>query len=324
MSEDLKETIALQVLEDVRHEIRPDLLKERKAMERRVEIAKKKPAVVLQRHSLMNERPRVRRSTVKSSPRRHSMRKRKSDELSGVDLSQLGFAKNPDTYPSSNDPPPQQKSALDNIGDVFSDMNSRWQRAFQQGMGYHDDEDDEKEDHPRLDLVGRSNLKPLMDEVDSGEVRPPPLPTSPTFRKIEYKHSSSLEGDSPCSVEMFSRGCGACFWERSLAWSEDDDDDTEDDGIVQPSTTALFANTSLREHLSVPKHLGKEFAQIPERKGHFRRSSSREVTVESDSRHRLPSAKMFRQTDIDNVTEIHWEEKVLDTSTLEMMAKLSL
>jgi hypothetical protein len=33
---------------------------------------------------------------------------------------------------------------------------------------------------------------------------------------------------------------------------------------------------------------------------------------------------MFRQTDVDNVTEIHWEEKVLDTSTLEMMAKLSL
>jgi hypothetical protein len=51
---------------------------------------------------------------------------------------------------------------------------------------------------------------------------------------------------------------------------------------------------------------------------------SRTITLESDSRHKLPGAKMFRQTDVDKVTEIHWEEKVVDTTAIDLMAKLSL
>jgi hypothetical protein len=33
---------------------------------------------------------------------------------------------------------------------------------------------------------------------------------------------------------------------------------------------------------------------------------------------------MFREADVDKVTQIHWEEKVLDGIDLEEMAKLSI
>jgi hypothetical protein len=118
------------------------------------------------------------------------------------------------------------------------------------------------------------------------------------------------------------------LWERSLAWSEDDDSD--EDSIIHPSN--VLRGDDIREHLSVPKHLGKQFAETNiyevasgQNAPHLRRSpSSRIKTLETDSRHKLPGSKMFRQTDVDNVTEIHWEEKILDTTALDLMAKLSL
>jgi hypothetical protein len=244
------------------------------------------------------------------------MRKRKSDELGGIDLSQLGLfqPQNPDDLT----PPRPRKSSIDSIGEVFSDMNARLQQVFQKKP----DPPSNEPEMPVLSFRGLRNASHIMEEAEKSDFNLPSAPVSPSFRKIQYRNSSNnsslYEGDSPCGVDALTRGCGACFWERSLAWSEDDED--SDDSIFY---TDYGPSSSLRDHLSVPEHLGKEHMNDG-RRSPIRRSSSRIITVESDSRHKLPSAKMFRQTDVDNVTEIHWEEKVLDTSTLEMMAKLSL
>mmetsp|Transcript_8674 Transcript_8674/g.20715 ORF Transcript_8674/g.20715 Transcript_8674/m.20715 type:complete len:134 (+) Transcript_8674:153-554(+) len=129
-------------------------------------------------------------------------------------------------------------------------------------------------------------------------------------------------------------------WECSLPWTENnchDSSDEEEDhryDIVCNDRTGKDSK-AVREHLSFPKHLGKEYTpqleESPrERKTtvinrNIRRSpSSRLTTLESDSRHKLPGSKMFRRTDINKVTEIHWDEEVLDTATLEQMAKLSV
>jgi hypothetical protein len=250
------------------------------------------------------------------------MRKRKSDELGGIDLSQLGLFQ-----PRSSDDPlptPPRKSSIDSIGEVLSDMNARLQQVFQKKTDFHGI----RSETPLLSFRGLSNASSIVEEANRSDTQPASsIPMSPSFRQIQYKHSTSItDGDSPCGVDALSRGCGACFWKRSLAWSEDDED--SDDSIVQidKKTMTLTGRNALREDLSVPKHLGKaEHITNNGRQSPVQRSSScRVITLESDSRHKLPSAKMFRQTDVDNVTEIHWEEKILDTSTLEMMAKLSL
>eukprot|EP00536_Pseudo-nitzschia_multiseries_P005493 jgi/Psemu1/12676/gm1.12676_g len=158
---------------------------------------------------------------------------------------------------------------------------------------------------------------------------------------------------SPLSVvdELFT-GFYGCMpqWECALPWrddSEDDYDDTKDnddeedddddgDWIIRRSVSRQDAE-SVREHLSFPKHLGKEYVSQPtaeesrrERntpsisRAIRRTPSSRLTTLESDSRQKMPGSKMFRRTEINKVTEIHWDEKVLDTSTLERMARLSV
>lgn len=352
MEEDIK-TVSLQALEDLTsrssfghaglHSVseRP-LIRDRK--NRTVATRRGKTAVTLRRHSLMNERTRISRPSDSSDEKRthgrHSyMRKRKSDELGSIDLSELdGFeTNNTEMKPTTISPP---KSTFDNFGDVFFDMNSRWQQAFQLEKGRQDEGDEIPMHHlseassifstPRKEIISpypKEEEPKIIPDIRS-ITNTAPTPETPLFRHFRHQSLSSHESESPCSVAALTRGCGACFWERSLAWSEDDDDDT-DDGIVHPVQN--HQSKIIREHLSVPKHLGKEFAETQEvrksrpRTTHIRRpSSSRTITLETDSRHKMPGAKMFRQTDVDKVTEIHWEEKVLDTTALEMMAKLSL
>ncbi|KAL3920770.1 MAG: hypothetical protein SGARI_006864, partial [Bacillariaceae sp.] len=99
--------------------------------------------VTLRRSSLMNERTRSSRRSYRPTNERattvrgrHPMRKRKSDELSSIDLSELdssSFYKSHSVETLSPLTPP--KNTLDNIGDVFSGMNARWQQAFQSDSG---------------------------------------------------------------------------------------------------------------------------------------------------------------------------------------------
>lgn len=185
---------------------------------------------------------------------------------------------------------------------------------------------------------------------------------SSMIKKGSYQPHSFHQSDSPCTVDgLFNNGCGS-FWNRSLAWSEDEEDDS--DGSDHQIRRAFYhadaprnvtgSRSIVRERmcLSVPKQLGKEFvdnfsddmsggysAPAPAKsattgKNNFipRQSSSaslnsytRVKTLETDSRQRR-GTKMFRQTEIDNVTEIHWEEQLvdLDSSALDLMSKLSL
>lgn len=164
------------------------------------------------------------------------------------------------------------------------------------------------------------------------------LQTKPSLNNVTY-------GGTPCGVvdELFT-GFYGCMpsWECSLPWREDEDSDESDDekNLRQSNITrrdmARHDAKAIREHLSFPKHLGKEYvsqseeSHPPKQKNRtfnrtIRRSpASRLTTVESDSRHKMPGSKMFRRTDINQVTEIHWDEEVLDTKTLEKMAKLSV
>jgi hypothetical protein len=192
-------------------------------------------------------------------------------------------------------------------------------------------------------------------------------PSSKAYYQSGFQPYNLYQGDSPCTVTgLFNNGCGS-FWERSLAWSEDEEDES-DDSDNHTRRSAFYnagthkhkddpTNSIVRERLSVPKQLGKDYRNglYEETRGETntaaatlaptvsvsvatsnsipRRSSSsslngsynRVKTLETDSRHRRGS-KMFRRTDIDNVTEIHWEEKLvdLDSSALDLMSKLSL
>jgi hypothetical protein len=308
-------------------------------------IASHRPIVILRRHSLMNERTRIKRSSPidneKTSARRLSMRKRKSDDLNGIDLSQLAESSlhdSPELVSTSKHP----QMPLVSMGHEIFDMNSSWQHSFRAGMnGPRSREKKEMvEEEDFIDRFGDSSsifakeVDPTLRQdntsivLNTGSItKILSSPQSASFRNVRYQSSGSNESDSPCSVDVFTRGCGACFWERSLAWSEDDEDDN--DSIVHPAKA--LKNDVIREHLSVPIHLGKEFDQINtvESSRYIdtvrRPFTSRTVTLETgDSRHKLPGSKMFRQTDVDKVTEIHWEEKVVDTTALELMAKLSL
>ncbi|VEU38484.1 unnamed protein product [Pseudo-nitzschia multistriata] len=156
-------------------------------------------------------------------------------------------------------------------------------------------------------------------------------------------------GGSPLSVvdELFT-GFYGCMphWECAVPWRGDSDEDDDDDKQDQEEYSydknyILRRETShdaeaIREHLSFPKRLGREYvSQSTEESRQQRNSttinrtirrtpSSRLTTLESDSREKLPGSKMFRRTEINKVTEIHWDEKVLDTATIEQMAKLSV
>jgi hypothetical protein len=247
-----------------------------------------------------------------SSPRTNAMRKRKSDELSRVDLSQLVFEQL-----SENS---TEMAGLGNMGYAIFDSNSQWRNAFTHETDSNHDQNRAALVRPSREFDHSISLFDRIETTDSdlGKSTGSSAPVTPTlFRPPVTKQHSSFEGDSPCAVDALTRGCFS-FWDRSLAWSEDDDDEYS---IHEPQGKT----GDVLDFLSVPKHLGVEDSP-PQSEFYWppSRSTARVRTLESASRHKLPSAKCFRQTDIDNVTEIHWEEKVLDTNALGMMAKLSL
>ncbi|KAL3915181.1 MAG: hypothetical protein SGILL_005767 [Bacillariaceae sp.] len=273
------------------------------------------------------------------------MRKRKSDELSAIDLSELNDSSSCyDTRePEGSTPVAHSRNALDDLSDVFFGMDCQWRlpttSSADTGRPPRPEVEADNFSHPLSGsgIFAKPKDPQRLDDCTvtapsaSIAAKAPPTPVSPAFLQPRTQSVSRNEGDSPCSVAAITRGCGACFWERSLAWSEDEDSD--DDSIVH--SRMIMRSGSITEHLSVPEHLGKEFVEAKTRIAGPARSSrggvplrrpptSRTVTLETDSRHKLPGAKMFRQTDVDKVTEIHWEEKVLDDSAIDLMAQLKL
>mmetsp|Transcript_16766 Transcript_16766/g.38718 ORF Transcript_16766/g.38718 Transcript_16766/m.38718 type:complete len:298 (+) Transcript_16766:254-1147(+) len=294
---------------------------------------------------------------------RKSARKRKSDDIADVDLDELN-ASLPEFFSSHE---LTAKPTILNSRDAFFDKKDSFgphitnspvehsigtERVIRTAKSFIDDDD-------RIAGSPSSNI-----------FSPSPRKTPIKFRRDSYTKSlqkSSVVG-TPCGVvdELFT-GIYGCMpsWECSLPWTEESDDDSADDeiyrnGRVHRDAAGHDAN-GMREHLSFPRHLGREYASQSEEKNSERKNktfdrkirrspslrpmteesvqdrkhttinqtirrspSSRLTTLESDSRHKLPGSKMIRRTEINQVTEIHWDEEVLDTKTLEQMAKLSV
>jgi hypothetical protein len=204
---------------------------------------------------------------------------------------------------------PNEKAALKS-DDVFFDMKPRWRRAFMQELHR---QESAKEMTAVVLLCPDEQCKPPEDLIDDSDLAEKShtnghvLPKSPTFRQAT--RNGGGQSGSPSGVDAFERG-RVYFWERSLAWSEDGDDTVPSHRDQQ----------DIRLHLSVPEKLGREFANSK-----LAGKSLRELaTGRKLNRNRLATTKMFREADVDKVTQIHWEEKVLDGIDLEKMAKLSI
>jgi hypothetical protein len=208
---------------------------------------------------------------------------------------------------------PNEKAAL-NSDDVFFDMKPRWRRAFMQELHRRDSA---KNRNDMILLCPDDDCKPpeeLIDEDDGADKissKGALVPKSPTFRQGTKTSQGSGKGDSPCGVDNFESG-RVYFWQRSLAWSEDGED----------TPKPYQDQDDVRNHLSVPEKLGREYADdnqfVPQK-------SLRQLSLENNVRSKGHSTPIsFQRIDMDATTRIHWEEKVLDASDLEMIAKLSI
>jgi len=206
---------------------------------------------------------------------------------------------------SLNDPSlqnPNEMAALRSSGDVFFDMKPRWRRAYMQEMTRKREgevvllcpDDSEK---PLIELMGSSE-----DEEEDGSFTDPGTerhtPEVSSFvRTPTQKHDSKPTSiadstfrevfgndDSPCGI-VEGLGCGNIyFWQRSMAWSDDEGEDRQ-----QPSASA--------------------------------RHSLRQVSMEKKPRNRITVPQRFQKKRDNEVTQIHWEEKILD---LQRLAELKL
>ena len=274
----------------------------------------------------------LREATTETKMRRNLAKKRKSEETGDISLDQSAnvsdFARNdliakPTVLNSRDAFFVTNNSGSSELTDSPIKICMDKERVIKTAKSFFDDD---------------NRIVPVSSNIHS----PRRSPTS-FRRELQTKplHNTS-NGGTPCGVvdELFT-GFYGCMpsWECSLPWTENDTDESDDEenrryGILRHGTERHDAK-AIREHLSFPKHLGKEHVSQSEESHReqknaavnrtIRRSpTSRLTTLESDSRHKLPGSKMFRRTDINIVTEIHWDQEILDTKTLEKMAKLSV
>jgi hypothetical protein len=209
---------------------------------------------------------------------------------------------------------PNERAAL-KTEDIFFDMNPRWRRAYMQEL--HRQKESEVMQTDMVLLCPDNDCIPAepLDEDDEScdAVSKPNRRRRPTFRESNQRRSVDGDGDSPCGVDNFE--CGRVyFWHRSLAWSEDGDE----------KKVPSFRNDQevIRNHLSVPMNLGKEFPSssstptTPDAKKPLEYFSLRSL--------RSPQSEetLLEHCDLDHATFVHWEEKVVNFD-LEMIAHLS-
>lgn len=211
---------------------------------------------------------------------------------------------------------PNERAAL-RSDDVFFDMKPRWRRAYMMELNRQESEINKKNDI--ILLCPDDSCKPVEALIHDRAYTETILskcetsPKSPTFRPTTSKDREKDE--SPCGVDVFEPR-SVYFWQRSMAWSEDGDEPSSDN--------KRHDQDDIRQQLSVPAKLGKECAPGSD---YGAKKSLRPVVLQQGSRGRLSSSKTktFRQTDVDKVTSIFWEERVLnDPGYLEKMANLSI
>jgi hypothetical protein len=207
---------------------------------------------------------------------------------------------------------PNERAAL-KTEDIFFDMNPRWRRAYMQEL--HRKKESEVMQRDMIMLCPDNDYIPAepLDEDDES--------SRPTFRESSMRRSVDGDGDSPRGVDDFQ--CGRVyFWHRSLAWSEDGDE--------KKIPSSSNDQEVIRNRLSVPMNLGKEFSSSPSPSPSSSSTSTTPAAkkpLASFSLRSLPSSQsretLLEQCDLDHATFVHWEEKVVNFD-LEMIAQLSL
>lgn len=128
---------------------------------------------------------------------------------------------------------------------------------------------------------------------------------------------------SPTGVVLEQQQSQVHFWQRSLAWSDDDEGGESSDSDT--------SKEDIWNRLSVPQMLGsREFAKhadvqkIPS-KTRRRVRRPRRTTRISQQHHRSASLDIFREPDpVEHTAEIFWEEQVFSPDDLEKLAKLTI
>jgi hypothetical protein len=214
---------------------------------------------------------------------------------------------------------PNERAAL-KTEDIFFDMNPRWRRAYMQELHRQKESEDMQSDMIMLCPDNECIPAEPLHEDDgslSDVVSKPSIRSRPTFRERNQRRSVGSDGDSPCGVDDF--GCGRVyFWHRSLAWSEDGDE--------KKVPSSSNDQEVIRNHLSMPMNLGKEFSSASSSASSPSTTPAAKKPLASFSLRSLRSSQseetLLEQCDLDHVTFVHWEEKVVNFD-LEMIAPLS-
>jgi hypothetical protein len=273
----------------------------------------------------------IRKGFTETDPkmRRNSARKRKSDDIDDICLDEIL-----DVIPEFNR---MTKPAILNSRDAFFDRND----SSSSYLGLSPIES--CIDKECVIKAAKSFIDDEDREARQANNKYSPRGSPACFRRqLQSKPLQNItSGGTPCGVvDEFVTGFYGCMpaWECSLPWTDDDYDSSDDEGnqrYMIRRDTARHDAQAVREHLAFPKHLGREYVSQSEESHRERKTtminrtirrspSSRMTTLESDSRQKLPGSKMFRRTEFNKVTEIHWDEEVLDMNTLEQMANLSV
>jgi hypothetical protein len=204
-----------------------------------------------------------------------------------------------------------------------SDTKTRWRRAsnMQESRESRKDMNDvfllcpDHSCRPFEMLIGEDESS--QDPLDSQCPEQASTGSPTTFRELSTQAHDS-KGNSSNS---FSPTSSVHFWQRSLAWSDDEEEDDE-------SCDGNSTKEDIWQELSFPKMLGKEYAnrvdlhqKEPERRHRPLRRPRRKILQHQPA----VSLDIFRAPDpVDHTSEIFWEEKVFSVDDLEKMANLTI
>ncbi len=217
-----------------------------------------------------------------------------------------------------------KRKTLDGTGDVLLDLKPRWRRAYVKNIK-HDGRNkatEARNDHRPPELCRRSDE---CDETSGSQCFDDVAPSTPTFRSLAM---SPCAGDhSPASVVCETNYHDNFYlYQRSLAWSDEDESDEECNHESDEEGNNSICN---ERQCEAPRNrnMGLEDSnnQISQREletwSYYRQNHSKQKNhlpyhgiVSLDKLHALDP----------HTSEIFWEEKVLDDSDLERMAKLSV
>lgn len=220
----------------------------------------------------------------------------------------------------------KKKGALEGTGGFPFHLKPRWRNIH---MQYTDQagKNDISGKQPAYSPDDNSN--PLFAVVENDDISDcqccdAETPKSPTFRLTasHYSNKGTKCEDSPACVvgQPIGNTSSAYFWQRSMAWS---DDDCSDDCSDYECQDTAFRNhniftTSLNLPISNSPFVPRHRDALPRRCHDGDQSNHILIVDEMRSLDKPPTLPRSY------TSEIFWEEKVLDSSDLERMAKLSL